>query len=92
LPTHVAPVAAAASPVRQDYEPVDVTAPGPLHEVLATGHECRQQSPGPIDGQQMPAPIPMERPTLQVMAEPSRCAPFVDGHRRGTWLLPPSAY
>ena len=81
---HAAPIAAApaaqTSPVRQDFEMSGAIQPGPLHEVLATGHECRQapvsQPTGPIEPIQ-----PIDRP-LQIATEPAACQPFVDGHRR----------
>jgi hypothetical protein len=81
---HAAPIAAAqpapTSRVRQDFEMSDAIQPGPLHEVLATGHECRQtpiaQPTGPIEPIQ-----PIDRP-LQITVESAACQPFVNGHRR----------
>lgn len=69
-----APLAAAptapASPIRQDFETLDAPGPGPLHEVIATGHECKQEQPTPIDGR----PMPSTAPTLQITATPAGCA------------------
>jgi hypothetical protein len=73
------PVAAApivdTSPVRQDFEAIDATVLGPLHEVLATGHECRQQPTGPIDD----APVPIGGRRMLITASPDACERHRDG-------------
>ena len=67
-----APIATAlptpsVTPVRQDYELLEAMSPGPLHEVLATGHECKQERPGPIDDEPLPVPpVPGRRLLITV--------------------------
>jgi hypothetical protein len=76
-----APIAAApitqTSPIRQDFELLDGMARGPLHEVLATGHECRQQQRGPIDDEPVTGPVPGRR--LLISVTPIACERHRDG-------------
>jgi hypothetical protein len=73
-PTVAAPVSQAA-PVRQDFELSVELLPGPLHEVLATGHECRQPPTSPIDD----TPVPIDGRRLIITATPTACARHRDG-------------
>jgi hypothetical protein len=63
-----------ATPVRQDFDASEAVQAGPLHEVLATGHECRQP-PGPIDDQ------PVTGRPLRITVTPIACGPVADRHR-----------
>jgi len=57
--TAVAPTAPPnAAPVRQDPAIEDARFQGPLREVIATGHECKQRRPSPIDDRPVPMPLP----------------------------------
>jgi len=83
---HAAPIAplAAALPtpivtqVRQDYELLTAMPPGPLHEVIATGHECKQERPGPIDDEPLPVP-PLTGRRLLITVTPIACERHRDG-------------
>jgi hypothetical protein len=74
-PAAAAVHAPAPAPVRQDYELAVDLSPGPLHEVLATGHECRQERRGPIDDE----PVPIDGRRLIITATPIACERHRDG-------------
>jgi len=57
-----------AAPVRQDPAIEDARFQGPLREVIATGHECKQRRPSPIDDR----PVPMPPPQM-ITATPAGC-------------------
>jgi hypothetical protein len=69
-PPAVATPLAQTAPVRQDFELSVEMRPGPLHEVLATGHECRETSPSPIDD----TPMPITGRRLVITTTPTVCA------------------
>jgi len=71
----VAVPAPGATPVRQDFDVGEAVQPGPLHEVLATGHECKQE-PGPID-----EPVTGRPLLITATATPAECGPVADRHR-----------
>jgi len=76
---------APTSPIRQDFELLGTSPVGPLHEVLATGHECEQERQGPTGpiGEQLPRPAPLSGRRLIITVSPDAC----QRHRNGQPLL-----
>jgi len=58
-----------AAPVRQDPAIEDARFQGPLREVIATGHECKQDRSSPIED----GPMPVPGPRLMISVTPAGC-------------------